>query len=148
MSFAQKSPVSFKNMSLKWFSPLLKFPAFNNLSVNFQDSIRNLFVSPWHLTWLQMTQGLSLWSGDVIGSDLFGRIRGDVNGKRSGCSGFRFGISALCLGPFFLYVAKQDLTWYLISTNLFWSKFVTKPSSSFLLVLICLPASVLVRVLD
>ena len=36
--------------------------------------------------------------------------------------------------------------WYLISTNLFWSIFVTKSSSRFLLVLItlCLPAYVLV----
>ena len=148
MFFAHKSPVSFKNMSLTWISRLLKLAAFNNLSVNFEDSIRNLFVSPWHLTWLQMTQGLSLWSGDVIVSDLFGRITGDVNGEKSGSSGFRFGISTLCLGPFFLNVAKQFLTWYLISTNLFSSIFVTKPSWSFLLVLICLPASVLVRVLD
>ena len=93
-----------------------------------------------------MTHGLSLGSGDDIVLDLFGRVTGDVSGERSGSSGFRFGVSNSCLVPFFLYVAQQDLTWYLISTNLFWSTFVTKPSSNLLLVLIivCLPASVLV----
>ena len=61
-------------------------------------------------------------------------------------SGFFFGISTSCLAPFFLYALLQDLTWYLISANLFCSIFVTRPSSRFLLVLIivCLPATVLV----
>ena len=93
-----------------------------------------------------MTHGLYLGSGDAIVLDLFGRVIGDVNGERSGSSGFCFGVSTSCLALFFLYVAQQDLTWYLISTYLFWSIIVTKPSSNFLLVLIivCLPASVLV----
>ena len=105
MSFAHTSPVSFKNMSLIRISSLLKFAAFTNLSATFEDSLRNLFVSPWHLTKLQMTHGLSLGSRDVIVLDLFGRVTGDVNGERSGSSGFRFGVSTFCLAPFFLYVA-------------------------------------------
>ena len=140
MSSANTSPVSFKNMSVL----IVKFAAFNNLSATFEDSIRNLFVSPWILTWLQMTRSLSQGSGDVIVLDLFGRVTGDVNGERSGSSGFRFGVSTSCLAPFVFYVAYQDLTWYLISTNLFWSIFVTKSCLSFLLIIVCLPASVLV----
>ena len=54
---------------------------------------------------LQMTHGLSLGSRDVIVMNLFGRVIADVNGERSGSSGFRFGVSTLCLAPFFLYVA-------------------------------------------
>ena len=57
-----------------------------------------------------MTHGLSLGSRDGIVLDLFGRVTGDVNGERSGSSGFRFGVSTLCLAPFFLYLACQDLT--------------------------------------
>ena len=105
ISFAHTSPVSFKNMSLIWISSLLKFAAFSNLSATPEDSIRNLFVSPWYLSWFQMRHGLSLGSGDVIVSNLFGRVTGDVNGERSGSWGFRFGVSTLCLAPFFLYVA-------------------------------------------
>ena len=105
ISFAHTSPVSFKNMSLIWISSLLNFAASSNLSATSEDSIRNLFVSPWHLTWLQMTHGLSLGSRDVIVMNLFGRVIADVNGERSGSSGFRFGVSTLCLAPFFLYVA-------------------------------------------
>ena len=52
-----------------------------------------------------MTHGLSLGSGDVIVFDLFGRVTEDVNGERSGSSGFCFGVSTLCFAPFFLYVA-------------------------------------------
>ena len=52
-----------------------------------------------------MTHGLSLGSRDGIVLDLFGRVTGDVNGERSGSSGFRFGVSTFCLAPFFLYVA-------------------------------------------
>ena len=52
-----------------------------------------------------MTRGLSLGSRDVIVMNLFGRVIADVNGERSGSSGFRFGVSTLCLAPFFLYVA-------------------------------------------
>ena len=61
----------------------LNFAAFNNLSATSEDSIRNLFVSPWYLTWLQMMHSLSLGSGDVIVSDLFGQVTGDVNGEKS-----------------------------------------------------------------
>ena len=56
-----------------------------------------------------MTRGLSLGSGDVIVLDLFGRVTGDINGKRLGSSVFRFGVSTSCPALFFLYVAKQDL---------------------------------------
>ena len=52
-----------------------------------------------------MMDSLSLGSGDVIVLDLFGQVTGDVNGERSGSSGFRFGVSTLCLAPFLLYVA-------------------------------------------
>ena len=83
---------------------LLKFAAFNNLSATSEDSIRNLFISPWYLTWLQMTHGLSQGSGDVTVLDLFGRVTREVNGERSGLSGFRLAVSTLCLTPFVLYV--------------------------------------------
>ena len=61
-------------------------------------------VSPWHLTWLQMTHGLSLGSGDVIVLDLIGRVTGEVNDERSSSSSFRFVVLTSCLAPFFLYV--------------------------------------------
>ena len=51
-----------------------------------------------------MTRGLYLGSGNVIVLDLFGRVTGDANGKRSGSLGFRFGISTSCPALFFLYV--------------------------------------------
>ena len=104
-SFAHTSSVSFRNVGLIWMSSLLKFAAFHNLSATSEDSILNLSVSPWHLTWLQMTHGLSLGSGDVIALDLFGRVTGDVNDDRSGSWGFRFVVSISCLAPFLLYVA-------------------------------------------
>ena len=146
MSFVHTLPVFFRNMSLMWILSLLKFAAHSKLSATFEDSVRNLFISPWHSTWLQMTHELSLGSGDVIVLDLFGRVNGDVSGERSSFQAFFFGISTSCLAPFFLYALFQDLTWYLISANLFCSIFVTRPSSRFLLVLIivCLPATVLV----
>ena len=102
-SCAHTSPVPFKNMSVMWISSLLKFAAFRNLSATSEDWIWNLFVSPWHLTRLQMTHGLSLGSGDVL--DLFGRVTRDVNDEeRSGSSDFRFFVPTSCLAPFFLYV--------------------------------------------
>ena len=52
-----------------------------------------------------MMDSLSLGSEDVIVLDLFGQVTGDVNGERSGSSGFRFGVSTLCLAPFLLCVA-------------------------------------------
>ena len=101
-SFANRSPVCFRNVGLMWISSLLKFAAFHNLSATSEDSILNLFVSPWHLTWLQMTHGLSLGSGDVIALDLIGRVTRDVNDQRSGSWGFRFVVSTSC--TFLLYV--------------------------------------------
>ena len=71
ISFTQAFPVSFRNKILIWIPSLLKFAALNNLSAASEDSIRNLFASPWHLTWLEMTHNLSQGSGDVIVLDLF-----------------------------------------------------------------------------
>ena len=51
-----------------------------------------------------MTHSLSQGSVDVIVLDLFGQVTGDVNGERSGSSGFHFGVSTACLAPFILYV--------------------------------------------
>ena len=133
MSFAHTSPVSFRNMSLTWILSLLKFATFNNLSATSE------------VTWPQMMHGLSLKSGDVIVLDFFGLVSSNVIDERSGSSGIRFGVSTSCLASFFLHVKYQDLMWCLISTNPFWSMFVTKQSSSFPLVLIIVsPGSLLV----
>ena len=57
-----------------------------------------------------------------------------------------FRLSFRCFNFVFCTFLLERSVAYLISTNLFWSIFVTKPSSSFLLVLIivCLPGSELV----
>ena len=52
-------------------SVLTEICSFEQPAAASEDSIRNLFASPWHLTWLEMTHNLSQGSGDVIVLDLF-----------------------------------------------------------------------------